>query len=321
MTAQKSKSLRGWGAAALVVLLLACAPGAPTPGASTPTPTTPVVIATPAPSPTFAPEEAALPDLKEEVFFTGGGGGGLGCVICQPVTRPTLAGADAHSLCLCGLSLADPFTVTLRAPGGETFRARYHVAPAGEGWQLVRAAPPLAPGAAATGYADIVEGITLIVPWLWDPVGLAEGRWDVRVESGAGAVDQASFVRAPSDSPAISVVAAAGPNPLAGERGIFTFFNDNAYEVGDRLAILGRNFAPSARLPLAVYRAGAEGEAATLVHSRWVATDARGRFRARFDTAAHGAAIQAAYVAVIVDDVARDAYTLNEGGVFRLVAP
>jgi hypothetical protein len=127
------------------------------------------------------------------------------------------------------------------------------------------------------------RSVTVIESFLWFPVGLPTGEWDI-VASSASAVRESSFMVERPDR-AISTMPYRDISPFEDRYG-----HRDSYSAGEQVSIQGTNFEPNADLPLGLYYLTEHSEehdgcisgtcVAALVSSGITTTDNQGDFSA-----------------------------------------
>lgn len=240
---------------------------------------------TPQPPPTLAPGDlpAALPATI--TFIPAAVETARTCADAIPATDdlPAVAGFRSAPtsidglLCLYGLPVGRPFSLSLTGPDGTTLaQDTFTIRGLGSGYYDVigdttREPQSLLPD----GDARQIDGVPTISLHLWLPVGGAVGAWQVEATSGSRAASGTVEIE-PLAGRAISTLPAGGVNPLLDQRCA-------TYHPGESVRVAGTGFDGPVTVGL-YYMTAFEGEtdqrAAQLVRDESVSPDADGTFGA-----------------------------------------
>jgi hypothetical protein len=248
---------------------------------------------TPTPKPTDAPPggPGGSAGLKEELFFSPPGGGGVsGCLACPAGGKPPeIVWFDLDCICLRGFPFNEKISVDLHAPNGDVYSAIFLVEVERAGTTLVRIHPPVLDKSLELGYVGQENGVNTIYIKLWGAVSLPTGKWYAAARSRS-AYAEGQFRIKDTGWEVISVIPDTGANPFEGERGLAHSLDccapgyHNFYSAGERTEIVGIGFPPNRDLPLGIYYQGQPeaSDPAILIRSKMVTTDSSGNVRTSY---------------------------------------
>ena len=254
----------------------------PTATEAPPEPTsTQAPTATPSAFPTVA---AGI--LKEQLFYGGMGGGGGDETLCEeyipepgselPLIVPegrsdNFGMLDTLTFCIFGFPFYEDVRMTVTAPDGALMSEAVLRARSDETESSVRRFDENGEEAGWIGEAQEVEGMQTVRVFLWIPLGLPYGMWNLAFESQSASFES-GFENTPPEGMAISVL----------PQDNFDLFPGSGCETfgpGETAYIFGHGFEPRAALPLGIYVATDWGDA-VLVDSLLVSTGEQGEFSA-----------------------------------------
>jgi hypothetical protein len=228
--------------------------------------------------------------LKEEIFFSPPGGGGLGCVACPAGGNPPeIVWGGLDCICLRGFPFNERISVDLHAPNGDVYSAVFLVEEKGDDATLVRVDPPVMDKSVGPGFVGQENGVSTVYIELWGAASLPAGKWYAVARSSSAHATRECQIEDTDFLEVISVIPDTGANPFEGERGWVHSTHccasnyHNFYAVGEQIEIVGIGFPPNTDLPLGIYYRGRQPEysdPAILVYSEMVTTDSHGDVRA-----------------------------------------
>ena len=238
-------------------------------------------------SPTAIPEAfptVASGVLKEQLFYGGMGGGGDEGDLCEdvfpepgselpiivPEGRSDYSGMlETHTVCIFGFPFDEDITMTVHAPDGKLI---------GEGLLHVNTAE-IENGVRRwdedlgdwlwIGEAQVVEGIPTARLYLWVPMGLPYGKWNLSFETPNTSFG-GPFDNTPPEGMAVSILP-------EGTFDMFPEFGCEHFGPDEIVYIYGHGFEPHTALPLGVYVDADWGDT-VLVDSLSVPTGEYGEF-------------------------------------------
>jgi hypothetical protein len=240
-------------------------------------------------APTATPEAyptVASGVLKEQLFYGGMGGGGEEGVLCEdhipepgselpiiiPEGRSDFMGMlETQTFCIFGFPFDEDTNMALYSSDGVLIGEGILHVNSAEIENGVRRFDETIGDWVWIGEAEIVEGIPTVRLYLWVPLGLPYGEWNLSFESQSMSFG-GSFENTPPDGITISILP-------EGEFNMFPEFGCEHVGLDETVYIYGHGFEAQAAIPIGVYVDADWGDT-VLVDSLLVPTGEEGEFAA-----------------------------------------
>ena len=239
--------------------------------------------------PTATPEAfptVASGILKEQLFYGGMGGGGDEGDLCEdlfpepgselPIIVPEgrsdyMGMLETHTFCIFGFPLDEEISMTVQGPDGTLMGEGILDVNSAEIENGVRRWDETIGEWVWIGEAQVVDGIPTARLYIWVPLGLPYGEWNLSFETPRSSFG-GRFNNSPPEGIAVSILPEGGFD-------MFPAFGCEQLGPDETIYIYGHGFEPQSAVPLGVYVDADWGDS-VLVDSLSVPTGEDGEFAA-----------------------------------------